>query len=285
MDAFLIPAAFGLGAFHALEPGHGKTLVTAYLVGNRGRKRDALVLGGIVALSHTASVLALAVLATWLLSSVLESNNDLLRWVEVFSGGLILTVGALMLWRSIASYSAQKEMETIETKEELSPSQTTCSAGHSHGCSHQAFASSLKEEEAASFKEILMLGLASGLCPSPLPLVMLTSAMVAGELHDLPAVVSYLLTFSLGLACVVVLLGLVLIALRNQSFQFFKDKMSKNDGSGFSWSHMPQVVSVLSSFLIIGLGAYLIVQALWGSADTGHAQAHVSSLHHLLPIH
>src|SRR6266705_3571254 len=45
--------AFLLGALHAMSPGHGKTLVAAYLVGNRGTARHAIFLGGIVTFTHT----------------------------------------------------------------------------------------------------------------------------------------------------------------------------------------------------------------------------------------
>ena len=48
--------AVGLGAFHALEPGHGKTLVAAYLVGSRGTMKHAFLLGLIVTATHTAGV-------------------------------------------------------------------------------------------------------------------------------------------------------------------------------------------------------------------------------------
>ncbi len=273
MDALLIPAAFGLGAVHALEPGHGKTLVTTYLVGNRGRKRDAWILGGVVAVSHTVSVLTVALLATWVLSSFLDTHEDWLRWVEVFSGGLILTVGGLMLWRSFRPGSKTPVSKTHGDETE------TCLSGHASHCSHQALA--LKGESESSLIEILMLGLASGLCPSPLPLVMLTSAMVAGELHDLSAVVGYLLTFSVGLAFVVVLLGLSLIGLRQQSFQFLKNKMTRRF-SRFSLN-APQVIRVLSSVLIMGLGGYLVFQALWGAPDSSHQE--VSTLHSFLPVH
>src|SRR5262245_870273 len=54
VSALLIAAT--LGAFHALEPGHGKTVVAAYLVGSRGTARHALLLGLIVTASHTAGV-------------------------------------------------------------------------------------------------------------------------------------------------------------------------------------------------------------------------------------
>jgi nickel/cobalt transporter (NicO) family protein len=52
-----------LGGLHALTPGHGKTLVAAYLIGNRGTVRHAAALGGIVTLTHTASVIAVGLLA------------------------------------------------------------------------------------------------------------------------------------------------------------------------------------------------------------------------------
>jgi nickel/cobalt exporter len=58
----LLMLAAGFGAVHALTPGHGKTLVAAYLVGERGTVWHALVLGLVTTLTHTAAVLALAAL-------------------------------------------------------------------------------------------------------------------------------------------------------------------------------------------------------------------------------
>ena len=57
--ALLVAAALGAG--HALTPGHGKTLMAAYLVGTRGTARQALGLGLTVSVTHTAGILALAV--------------------------------------------------------------------------------------------------------------------------------------------------------------------------------------------------------------------------------
>ena len=58
----LLVAAFGWGAVHALSPGHGKAMVAAYLVGTRGKPRDAVALGGIVTATHTAGVFALGLI-------------------------------------------------------------------------------------------------------------------------------------------------------------------------------------------------------------------------------
>src|SRR5437870_7078170 len=57
LTSLLVAAA--LGALHALSPGHGKTIVGAYLVGARGTARHALFLGLVVTATHTLGVYAL----------------------------------------------------------------------------------------------------------------------------------------------------------------------------------------------------------------------------------
>lgn len=59
-----LATSFGLGALHALEPGHGKSVVAAYMLGNRGRWHHAVLLGGTVAFTHTAGILVLGLWAT-----------------------------------------------------------------------------------------------------------------------------------------------------------------------------------------------------------------------------
>src|SRR5580658_7362120 len=97
---FLITAAFiafGLGALHALEPGHGKTIVAAYLVGSRGTARHALLLGAIVTASHTAGVFALG--AITLYASRYIVPEQLYPWLGVFSGLTIAGLGGYMFLR------------------------------------------------------------------------------------------------------------------------------------------------------------------------------------------
>ncbi len=97
---FLITAAFialGLGALHALEPGHGKTIVAAYLVGSRGTARHALLLGLIVTASHTAGVFALG--AITLYASRYIVPEQLYPWLGVFSGLTIAGLGGYMFLR------------------------------------------------------------------------------------------------------------------------------------------------------------------------------------------
>jgi nickel/cobalt transporter (NicO) family protein len=89
--------AFGLGAAHALEPGHGKTVVAAYLVGSRGTPRHAVWLGLIVTFAHTAGVFALGLLT--LFASAYVVPDRLYPWMGALSGLAIAAVGLALLWR------------------------------------------------------------------------------------------------------------------------------------------------------------------------------------------
>ncbi|CAK8720558.1 MAG: nickel/cobalt exporter [Candidatus Electronema aureum] len=91
----LYSGAIILGAFHAFEPGHGKTLIAAYMVGTRGRAWDGVLLGTIVTITHTFSVILLGLVA--MLLSKTYSDEVLHNWLGLFSAALILIVGIWML--------------------------------------------------------------------------------------------------------------------------------------------------------------------------------------------
>ncbi len=225
--------AFSLGAAHALEPGHGKALVTAYLAGARGRLSDALILGGVMALCHTASVMVLALGAAWFLSAFRLHQESLMRSVEVFSGLLILAAGAFMIWRL-----------------------------RSGGCSgQQCHHQHVGQEQATSLRELLLLGMASGLCPSPLPLILLMSTLAIGGLGVLTDAVSYLFIFSLGLASIVTGLGILLIWGRQRSMGWLDHER---------YAMVPVHVGRFSAGLIMLLGLYLIFNGAWGDSEALH---------------
>jgi ABC-type nickel/cobalt efflux system permease component RcnA len=92
--AFLVVAAIIaalLGGFHALEPGHGKTLVAAYLVGSHGKARHAILLGGIVTASHTISVYALGIVTLYASQWIMP--EQLYPWLGMASGLLVAGIG------------------------------------------------------------------------------------------------------------------------------------------------------------------------------------------------
>src|SRR5262245_51638880 len=100
MILFALMVAASLGAFHALEPGHGKTVVAAYLVGARGTAWHAVLLGLVVTASHTAGVYLLG--AVTLYASRYVVPERLSPWLGAASGLLIVALGANLLYRRLA---------------------------------------------------------------------------------------------------------------------------------------------------------------------------------------
>lgn len=97
LSLFYLPTAFGLGALHALEPGHSKTLIAAYLIGTKGTKWDAFLLGISAAATHSIVVIALAVSALWLGKEVFTDQAS--HWLQMASGVIVMCLGSWMLWR------------------------------------------------------------------------------------------------------------------------------------------------------------------------------------------
>ena len=93
--------SFVLGGLHALTPGHGKAIVAAYLVGSKGRVIDAVFLGLVVTFTHTFSVIALGVI---MLVAQEFAPEDIVPWLSLFSGILIVGIGAWLLTKNMKQY-------------------------------------------------------------------------------------------------------------------------------------------------------------------------------------
>ena len=93
--------SFVLGGLHALTPGHGKAIVAAYLVGSKGRVIDAVFLGIVVTFTHTFSVIALGIV---MLVAQGFAPEDVVPWLSLFSGVLIVGIGAWLLTKNMKQY-------------------------------------------------------------------------------------------------------------------------------------------------------------------------------------
>lgn len=93
------PTALLLGALHALEPGHAKTLTAAYLIGIKGTKKDALFLGLSVALTHSIVVIGISVIALWIGRE--SFTQDVTHWLQLGSGVVVICLGAWLMAKRI----------------------------------------------------------------------------------------------------------------------------------------------------------------------------------------
>ena len=176
----LLLAAFGWGAVHALSPGHGKAMVAAYLDGTRGRPRDAVALGGIVTVTHTAGVFALGLITLALSQYVLPET--LYPWLNLVSGLLVVVIGISVL----RSHLRRRR-------------------GHHHHHHHHDH-SHLPQEPGV--RGLLAMGAAAGLIPCPSALVVLLGAVAQGQIA---LGMLLIVAFSAGLALTLTVLGLAVV--------------------------------------------------------------------------
>ena len=223
---FLLTAALiaaGLGALHGLEPGHGKTIVAAYLVGSKGTARHAVFLGLIVTAAHTAGVYLLG--AITLYASRYVVPEQLYPWLGVISGIIIAVLATYLMFRAWTGEDGDHSHEI--------------GAAHSHWftsfgrgrATEKTDSQSLLESGAisgqapnrVSLTQLLTLGITGGIVPCPAALVVLLSAF---SLHRIGFGLFLIVAFSLGLAAVLIAIGLMMVYAR-QSIARWKSERSK----------------------------------------------------------
>lgn len=228
--ALALLIALGLGAAHALAPGHGKTIVAAYLVGTRGTAWHAVFLGLTTTVTHTAGVFALGLVTLFVSRFVLP--EQIYPWLGVISGLMVTLIGLGLLrarWRLASARSHEAE------------------GLHSHGFGvYHAHAPN--DHAKLKTRNLLLLGISGGLIPCPSALVVLLGAIAVGRAGFGLLLV---LAFSLGLAVVLTLIGLALIYARRM-FEFLPVR-----GPVF------RLLPVTSAIVVVLAGAGVTAQALF----------------------
>ena len=228
-----LAAAFGLGAMHALSPGHGKTIVAAYLVGSRGSMRHAALLGGMVTFTHTASVFALGLTALFLSEHI--PTERIAKTLGVISGLSIVAVGAWLFWKRYTGLRHDWQHAHGRAHH------------HHHGDDHHhhhGHAHSHVPEGEITLASLIALGASGGLAPCPSALVLLLSSIALGR-----AVLGLILliAFSAGLAGVLTAIGMIVLYAKH-----WLPDAAQTSRHGFF-----RLVPVLSAGIIVCVGVVM----------------------------
>ncbi|GAB4453257.1 MAG: hypothetical protein Kow0031_35540 [Anaerolineae bacterium] len=226
-------ASVALGGLHALTPGHGKTLVAAYLIGSRGTVQHAVFLGGIVTFTHTASVIVIGLLA--LLASQYIVPDVLVPAMEVLSGLLVVYIGGqLMLarWRDFRGGAAPPGHHPHHDDDHP----------HHHHHHHDI-------PEGVTVRDLLTLGISGGLVPCPEALGIM---VIAIGLNRIALGLSMVVAFSFGLAAVLIAIGILLVRAKN-----FLESASR---AGQRWQNLLPLVSAV---IVTLLGLGIVLKGLW----------------------
>ena len=193
VGALAVLLALMLGAAHAALPGHGKTVMAAYIAGRRGRRRDALTVGAIVTLTHTGGVLVLGLLLT---ATAGLAGEVVLSWLGIASGILVAAVGVAMLAGVLRRRTPVHHHDH----------------GHSHEHPHDHHGHPHPSRQVGRLSLVGM-GIAGGLVPSPSALIVLLGAIGLGRTAF---GVLLVLAYGAGMAAMLTAAGLVLVRMRDR---------------------------------------------------------------------
>ena len=220
--------AFTLGAGHSLAPGHGKTMVAAYLAGSRCRYRDAILLGATTTFTHTLTFIIVGAALLAIISNLaLGVLQERLITVCMLLSSLLLTIMGLVIFLKRAGGEAAARNE--ESRDHSTDS----------------------DERGSRLRELLGLGISSGLLPcTPGIMVILIGLHQPGKLFFS---ILLLLSFSLGVGFVLVLIGILTISGRQLLATHRMLAPLRRNLPGFS-----RAFSLVSALAILALGAFLL---------------------------
>lgn len=224
-----------LGAGHAVSPGHGKTLVAAYLIGSNGSVRNAATLGVTVAVTHTAGVFLLG--AVTLVIGQFFVPERVIEWLSIASGVLVATLGAGLVFRAIRGATWQAPQAHSH------PHPYAHSHPHPHG-----------EQRAPDLRRrnVIALGLAGGMVPSASALIVLLVAITTGRL-----IFGLLLIVAFGAGMAFVLGGLAVITTALRGRVRTPTRLTAHPWSRLALKSLPLVsgIAVLVAGLSVSVGA------------------------------
>lgn len=246
----MLASAFGLGAAHALEPGHGKTVVAAYLVGSRGRTLDAVILGAVVTFTHTFSVVLLAVASVVAAAYFVPAQVQ--RTLSIGSGLLVTAVGVAMIiarTRSAApvrshSHGSHAHAHCHHDQDGGGSHHHDYAIGHDHA--HPDHSQDFSDR-GVGLGALVALGVSGGIVPCPAALLLIPAAVGLGAVAK---GIGLVVGFSLGLAVVLIAVGIVSLRAASLAGRWLERE---------SWARR---VSIASACFITLLGLALTLRAL-----------------------
>ncbi|MDW8254522.1 MAG: sulfite exporter TauE/SafE family protein [Chloroflexota bacterium] len=260
--ALALLLAMGLGAVHALGPGHGKAVVAAYLVGARGTAAHAVFLGATVTITHTLGVFALGVVTLFLSAVILPER--LFPWLELISGLLVVALGVALFRERLtqafprlfrrpppgdAADHARLHALGIPHHHDDDHHHHRDPLVHSHGGITHRHLPPGADGSPVTWRSLLALGLAGGLLPCPSALVVMLSAIALGRVAFGILLIVF---FSIGLAGVLTAIGLALVSAKRLFARL----------PGAAPGGLLRLLPVCSAAAVIALGLAITLSAL-----------------------
>ena len=246
------------GASHALSPGHGKTVVAAYLVGTRGTIKHAVFLGLVVTVTHVTGVFLLGIVTLYFSHYIVP--DKLYPIIEAVSGLIIIAIGAALFLKRYAAYQKLRFAANPSVKlvshshnphyhrhDHDHPSHHPDNHAHVHPPDHGLGTHTHEIPADVSFKDLLLLGMTGGIVPCPSAIVVLVAAIA---LHRIAFGLALIVFFSIGLATVLIAIGILMVTAKWLFDRF------QNQANTIRW------LQIISPLLVTLLGVVICLRGL-----------------------
>lgn len=243
-----LPVAVLLGALHALEPGHSKSVMAAFIVAVRGTPAQAVLLGVSAAIGHTIVVWALALAGLWAGDELLAERAE--PWLILISGLLVVMLALRLLWMSRPRAFADPHHGHDDDNDHDHPHDKGHDHGNDHGHSHLSEAEIEQRYAGRAVRpwEIIWFGFTGGLLPCPAAIAVL---LVSLHLKQFTLGITMVLAFSVGLAITLVSIGLVAA---------WGARKAASSWSGFG--RVAARLPLLSGLMVLAVGMVMSAQGL-----------------------
>lgn len=240
-----LPAALALGALHALEPGHAKGLMAAFIVAIRGTVLQAVVLGVSAAVGHSAIVILLAGLGLWLGQGTILAAAE--PWLLLISAALMFGLAGRLVW---GVYGHDHGHHGHSHDHHHKHQDAHGSHGHEGGCHHPPMPAG-----AVTLGQIIWFGVSAGLMPCPSALAVL---LVCWQMKQLVLGFAMVAAFSVGLG--VALVGVGVLAALGQA-HVRRRALAQPDGVLGRIATWLVYAPWISACIVALLGVVLLVKA------------------------
>ncbi|MBA2613069.1 MAG: sulfite exporter TauE/SafE family protein [Bacteroidetes bacterium] len=237
-----ITTAFSLGAMHALEPGHGKSFIASYMLGNKTNKWHIITLGASLALSHTIVLLVVGLLLNYLLPQI--ENEKIEHYIEIIAPLIMIGVGIYLLYKikhhiqscSCAHHKNEKQHNKLAAPKKINLSNLKLVTPQGQ-----------VEVQVHTHKTTALIGIVAGLLPCPSALAAFVTAGSSGSVNQS---FWYILIYVVGFVVVMMAIALLMFVIGNKASGLFNHRMIKH-------------IEYISAFLIIGVGTVYLFNNLF----------------------
>lgn len=237
-----LPVAILLGALHALEPGHSKSLMAAFIVAIRGTSAQALLLGLSAAIGHTIIVWGLALAGFWLGDKLILDKVE--PWLILISGLLIIALSARLM------FAVHRTVERHHQHDHDGHNHHGQDDEDAHAAAHRnEIETKFSGRSHVSNGEIIWFGFTGGLMPCPSAIAVL---LVCLQLKQFTLGIAMVAAFSIGLAATLVAVGVAAAW-----------GTAKAAGKFADFGKWSERLPYISGTLVMALGLFITLRGLW----------------------